>query len=145
MNNENKKKKKKKRKTVNDIVDNFYFFRKLINFWTVFYFALIIYDFFFSLKINNILEVVSVIYIGVLAVYVGNKEFERWYNKHQSRHPGEVFVIFWTILVFSLIFFGTLFKQEYLIPNSIISSYIAVLTILVITRKSKQIYLSRRK
>lgn len=139
------KSKIKKKKTINDIVNNFNFFRKLINFWTIFYFSLIVYDFLFSLNINNILEIVSAIYIGVLAIYVGNKEFERWYNKHQGRHPGEIFVVFWTVLVFSLIFFGTLFKQEYLIPNSIISSYIAVLTILVVTRKSKQIYLSRRK
>jgi len=126
-------------------LNNFLFWRRLINVWTVFFFFLIIYDFFFSLSKSNILDISSAVYIGVLAIYVGDKEFERWYNRHQSRHPGEIFVIIWTVLIFALIFFGTLFKESYKIPSSIISSYIAVLTILVVTSKSKQIYLLRKK
>lgn len=136
---------KNNKKSIVSIVNNFNFLRKLINFWTVFYFSVIIYDFLFTLQISNLLDITSAVYIGVLAIYVGDKEFERWYNKHQSRHPGEVFVVLWTVLIFFLIFFGAVLKNNYSLPSSIISSYIAVLTILVITRKSKQIYLERRR
>lgn len=87
----------------------------------------------------------ATIYIGALAVYASNKEFERWYDKHRSQHPGEIFVILWTILVFFL-FVAGVFKQEvYQLPGAIISSYIAVLTILAVTRKSKQLYRARHK
>ncbi len=136
---------KNNKKSIVSIVNNFNFLRKLINFWTVFYFSVIIYDFLFTLQISNLLDITSAVYIGVLAIYVGDKEFERWYNKHQSRHPGEVFVVLWTVLIFFLIFFGAVLKNNHFLPSSIVSSYIAVLTILVITRKSKQIYLERRR
>jgi len=124
---------------------NFEFWRYLINCWTVLFFSLIIYDFIFGLPAGSSLEIASTIYIGVLAVYVGNKEFERWYNCHHGRHPGEVFVIIWTILVFSLVVVGTISQGNYQIPSPIISSYIAVLTMLVITRKSKQIFYSKNR
>lgn len=123
--------------------NDFNFWHKLINFWTFLFLFFIIYDFFIPFSEGNVLEILSTIYIGVLAIYVGDKEFERWYNRHQSRHPGEIFVIIWTALIFSLIFFGTIFKEAYKIPGAVVSSYIAVLTILVITSKSKQLYRNR--
>lgn len=124
--------------------NNFIFWRRLINFWTFIFFFLIIYDFFSSLESSNSLEIASTIYIGVLAIYVGDKEFERWYNRHEGKHPGEIFIIVWTLLVFSLIIFGTLFQENYKIPNAVVSAYIAVLTILVITSKSKQLYHNKK-
>lgn len=124
---------------------DFNFWRKLINFWSLLFFFFIIYDFFTPLTSGNTLEILSTVYIGVLAIYVGDKEFERWYNKHQSKHPGEIFVIIWTVLIFALIFFGTIFKEAYKLPGAVVSAYIAVLTILVITSKSKQLYKTRNK
>lgn len=132
------------KKTKKPFFNDFNFWRKLINFWSFLFFFFIIYDFFNPL-LGNVLEILSTVYIGVLAIYVGDKEFERWYNRHQSRHPGEIFIIIWTVLIFSLIFFGSIFKEAYKIPGAIVSSYIAVLTILVITSKSKALYRDRRK
>lgn len=44
-----------------------------------------------------------------------------------------------------VLFFMSLFKnRDYQIPNSVISSYIAVLTILAVTRRSKKIYQHKR-
>ncbi len=125
--------------------NDFNFWRKLINFWTFLFLFFIIYDFFIPFSGGNTLEILSTIYIGVLAIYVGDKEFERWYHRHQGRHPGEIFIIIWTALIFSLIFFGTIFKEAYKIPGAVVSSYIAVLTVLVITSKSKQLYRDRKK
>ncbi len=122
---------------------NFDFWRHLINAWSFLFFFVIIYDFFSGNSSEEILDLVSVVYIGALAIYVSNKEFERWYNHHRRQHPGEVFVIMWSILLAVLVAAEFIDHNSYHIPSSVISSYIAVLTILAITRKSKQTYQSR--
>ncbi len=122
----------------------FNFWRYLINFWSILFLLLIFYDFIYGPLVNSILSTVSTIYISVLAIYVGNKEFERWYDKHEGKHPGEVFVFLWTFIIFLLIVSSFLFKKSYNLPDPVISSYIAVLTILVITNKSKQIYKTKQ-
>lgn len=128
----------KKKELVN--VGNFEFWRYLINSWTILFFVVIICDFVVANALVEILDMISVIYVAILAIYVSNKEFERWYNRHHRQHPGEVFVIFWSILIFVLIIFNFINHGVYHIPGSIISSYIAVLTILAVTRRSKMAY-----
>ena len=127
------------------LLNDFRFWRYLINVWTVLFFFLIIYDFFADNRLLELLNVLSAIYIGALAIYVSNKEFERWYDRHESRHPGEVFVIFWSVLVFSMICLDFIFNKAYQLPPAVISSYIAVLTILAVTKKSKELYLRHRR
>ncbi|MFA5155609.1 MAG: hypothetical protein WC453_04215 [Patescibacteria group bacterium] len=122
------------------LLTNFNFWHRLINLWSVLFFFLIIYNFFNPASGGEILDLVSVIYIGALAIYVSNKEFERWYHKHDRQHPGEIFVIIWSILVVLLIVADLLSRGHYRMPGSVVSAYIAVLTILAITRKSKQAY-----
>jgi len=124
---------------------DFRFWRYLINFWSILFFAFILYDFFTNNNYVDFLNILSAIYISVLAIYVSNKEFERWYNRHRGQHPGEVFVIIWSILVFALIIFDFIFQKTYELPGAVISSYIAVLTILAITKKSKELYRSKRQ
>lgn len=125
------------------LVKDFRFWRYLINVWSVLFFVAIIYDLLTNNSCIEVLNIMSMIYIGILAIYVSNKEFERWYHRHHGQHPGEIFVIIWSILVFILIISSLVFKNDYQIPAAVISSYIAVLTILAVTRKSKQIYQSR--
>jgi len=126
-------------------IDDFNFWRYLINFWSVLFFVFIIYDFIAKNSVVGILNILATIYISVLAIYVSNKEFERWYDRHSGKHPGEVFVVIWSIIVFALIVIDFYLGDAYQIPNSIVSSYIAVLTILVVTRKSKQLYQDHRR
>lgn len=121
------------------------FWRLLINLWTILFFSVIVLDFAHDNAYSQALNILSAIYIGVLAIYVSNKEFERWYNKHNSQHPGEIFVIIWSVLVFGVIIADIVFNKAYELPGSVISSYIAVLTILAITRKSKNIYKKKRR
>lgn len=120
--------------------DDFNFWRSIINFWSILFFIIVVIDFFTNNACTEILNVLAVIYIGALAIYVSNKEFERWYDKHESKHPGEIFVVIWSVLVLCLFILDFAFKAEYQMPNSVISSYIAVLTILAVTRKSKELY-----
>lgn len=125
--------------------NDFDFWRKLINAWTLIFFVMIIIDFIYGNAFEEILNAVSIIYISILAIYVSNKEFERWYDRHEESHPGELYVIIWSALIFVLFIVDFAYGNFYKLPGSVISSYIAVLTILVITRKSKEIYILKRK
>jgi cell division protein FtsW (lipid II flippase) len=125
--------------------DDFGFWRKLINAWSILFFIIILVDLFHYNLYENILNVISSIYISILAIYVSNKEFERWYDKHKGNHPGEFFVVIWSVIIASLLICDFIFRDLYNIPGSLVSSYIAVLTILVITKKSKELYKFKRK
>lgn len=125
--------------------NEFKFWRYLINFWSFVFFLFIILDFISGNGYKELLNILSVVYISALALYSSNKEFERWYDQHESKHPGEVFVAIWSILIFLLFGLSFIFKGNYQIPTSVISSYIAVLTILAITKKSKEIYMIKHK
>ncbi len=124
---------------------NFDFWKYLTNFWTIAYFVFVVIDFFLDNAWLQYLDILGFIYIGTLAIYVGNKEFERWYRRHQEKHPGETFVIVWTALIFILLLAGIITKKSYHVPSVVISSYVAVLTILAITEKSKSLFRSREK
>lgn len=126
------------------IGSGFKFWRRLINFWSVIYLLAIIYDFITNNSCGQLLDLLSTVYISALAIYVGNKEFERWYNLHKGKHPGEVFVVLWSLLIVLIIVIDFLWQRSYSLPHSVISSYVAVLTILAITNKSKKLYRRRR-
>lgn len=126
------------------LTNDFKFWRYLINFWSFIFFAAIIYDFFSNNAFAPVLNIISTVYISSLAIYVSNKEFERWYNEHHGQHPGEIFVIMWSILIFILILIDFFSGRSYQLPSSVTSSYIAVLTILAVTRKSKQLYHAKK-
>lgn len=129
----------------NLLAKDFNFWRQLINFLSILFFAVVVYNFFTRNSCASILSLLSTIYISILAIYVSNKEFERWYDQHKSQHPGEIFVIIWSVLIFFLVAGGFFFQRGYELPGSVISSYVAVLTILAITRKSKALYQRRRR
>lgn len=129
-----------------DLIKNdFSFWRYLMNFWTVIFLLFIVFDFSNQNGYSGLLNILAAVYISVLAIYVGNKEFERWYNRHQGQHPGELFVVIWTVIVLGLLVGDILLGDSYVVPGAVVSSYIAVLTILAITRKSKQLYRSKSR
>jgi Na+/H+ antiporter NhaD/arsenite permease-like protein len=140
-----KQTKKTKNSLFKQIPVKFNFWRYLINFWSLFFFVAIIADLHQGNALADSLNVIAVLYVSILAIYVGDKEFERWYDKHLEKHPGEAFVIIWSLIVFCLLMCSLAFREYYQIPNSVISSYIAVLTILVVTNKSKQMYKIKRR
>lgn len=127
---------KKNKKTYFESSTWFY----LTAFWSIIFIGLVVYDFIKDNALGYFIDYLSFIYIGLLTIYVGNKEFERWYKTHKGRHPGEWFVIIWTIVIFSITIIDIIQDKAYKMPSALISSYIAVLTILAITEKSKEIY-----
>ena len=66
------------------------FWRLLSTLWTAIFIPFIIVDFFIEGKYEFLIAPMSAIYLGVLGLYAGTKEFQRWYEDHRSRHPGEL-------------------------------------------------------
>jgi hypothetical protein len=118
------------------------FWRNLTNVWTVIFFAGIVYDFIThnSLDKTEILLPIAVIYDAVLAVYSAEKEFKRWHDCHDTIHPGELYIILWTVLVFGLLAVSIFDHYEYHIPPVVSASYIVAVGVLAITKESKHFY-----
>ncbi len=112
----------------------------LTYFWSFVAFTAIIFDFIYNNSFGSFLAPILVIYIAILTIYVGVKEFERWQEFHKGRHPGEIFVFMWTLMIFGIIIAQFILKTPYKIPQEVISTYIAVLGILAITSKSKSLH-----
>ncbi len=114
--------------------------------WTILFMVFIIVNFFSFSKYDSLTLPLSAVYAGVLTLYAGTKEFDRWYDSHESRHPGEMFVAIWTIIVFfvaTIAFFSV--GKNYVLEPEVVADYIMVLSIFAITQKSKQAYHKRRK
>ena len=114
--------------------------RYIVNIWTLVLFAGIGLNFFYDDMLERALGPICAIYIGVLVIYSAEKEFERWSDYYQGRHPGEIYVVAWTFILVLLSLAGLLFHHEYKVPSEVLATYIAVLSILAITKKSKSFY-----
>lgn len=119
--------------------------RYMTNFWCLVAYGAIIYDFIYDHALGDLLPSILVIYIAFLTIFVGVKEFERWYEVKQSRHPGELFVIGWTIIIMGIFIAKVVLNKAYVIPGEVLSTYIGVLSIMAITQKSKKLKSERRK
>ncbi len=120
--------------------NNLSFWWYFTNFWTFIVLLMVIFNFIANNAFDEYLGIFLVVYIALLTIYASNKEFERWRNLHTSCHPGEMYVIIWTILILLISASDMLMKRAYEMPDSIVSSYIAILTILAITMKSRRVY-----
>mgnify|MGYP001585668118 CR=1 FL=1 len=114
--------------------------RMLTNFWTAFFMIFLVSNFFSLDQYGFLIAPFSIIYIGVLGLYVGTKEFDRWYDLHAERHPGEWFVIIWTIVIFGLIIVSIFLGKEYKVSSEAVAVYIMVLSVFALTQKSKRLY-----
>ena len=115
------------------------FWRYITNLWCLISYTAIIYDFIYNHALGDLLPSILVIYVALLTIFVGAKEFERWYETHQSRHPGELFVIGWTIVIVGIVIAKVVLHKNYSIPGEVMATYIAVLSIMAITQKSKSL------
>ena len=121
---------------------SFKLWRHIVNIWTVIFFASIAYDFFHDsvLSKNETLLAIAAIYGAFLAIYSAEKEFRRWHHMHSSIHPGELYAIFWTLLIMALIAGAAFYNTTYHIPAEVSASYIGMIGVLAITRESKNFY-----
>ena len=114
--------------------------RILTNLWTIAFLIFIVLNFFLEDQLGFLMAIFSALYVGLLAIYVSTKEFDRWYEMHKDKHPGEIFVIVWTIVVLGLFLASILLKKDYKMDEVIVAVYIAVLSIFAVTQKSKRLH-----
>jgi len=126
------------------IFQNEKIWRILTNFWTIIFIAFLILDFFQFNKFEYLTVPFSVIYAGVLGLYASTKEFDRWYEMHEGRHPGELFVILWTVVIFALLGIS-FFIGGYRVSSEAIADYIMVLSVFALTQKSKRLHERKKK
>lgn len=130
------------------MTDPFYretFWRIMVNFWTLAILIFIIINFWSAGEYDHLTGPFGILYTSVLTLYIGTKEFDRWYEKHIGRHPGEWFVIVWTALMFGLFTFSIFWGAPYHVPSDVVAVYIAVLSLFALTQKSKQLYRDKKK
>lgn len=87
----------------------------------------------------------SIIYTGVLGLYVGTKEFDRWYELHDGRHPGEIFIALWTVVMLILFVAQMTLGPKYQVSSEAIADYIMVLSVFALTQKSKKLHQHKHK
>jgi len=128
-------------------IKGFRFWRWMTNIWTFVFFTSIIYDFFNNnvLVNDDVLLALAAIYAASLAIFSAEKEFRRWNNMHDSLHPGELYAFVWTVLIIFLIIGGLSLNKTYHLPTEVSASYIAVISILAITRESKNFYKEKKQ
>lgn len=121
--------------------------RQVCYFWSCVAMVFLIMDFLNHERYGYLFNYISSIYLGILSIYAGTKEFSRWRNVYgdSKRHPGEWFVIIWTLLIFILfICSGVWNKQIYKLSSEAMAVYISIITIFTITQRSKQLYRNKR-
>jgi len=128
------------RKNKSDRVFNINIWRYLVNFWTLAIYVFIVADFFLRNSLAEFLGPICAIYIALLAVYTTQKEFERWHDENIGKHPGEIYVIVWTALIIVLIILEIIYHESYTLPSEAFSTYLVIMGILAITRRSKANY-----
>lgn len=123
-------------------VGNFKFWRRMVNFWTVIFMIAIVFDYLNEniLADQEIILAIAGIYCAALAIYSAEKEFRRWHHMHSSMHPGEMYALVWTVFIIVLVGVQTFIRLPYHMPPEVSASYIAVISVLAITRESKNLY-----
>lgn len=112
----------------------------MTNFWTFLTLTLILENFRQAGELAHLLGPVLAIYVAVLAIFSAEKEFERWQWYNKSRHLGEIYVVLWTIVIVAILLTTYLAGLSYQLESEVFSTYIVVLGILAVTKKSKQIF-----
>jgi hypothetical protein len=126
------------------IKNRMFLWRVVSDFWTLFAFAVIIEDYRQNGALEYLVGPVMAIYVVVLAIFSAEKEFERWYMYNIGRHIGEIYVYAWTLLIAGLFVATYLTHSDYKMSPEIFSTYIVVLGVLAVTRKSKEIFKEKK-
>ena len=116
-----------------------FIWRFLVNVWTLVAMAIFAYEFLTTYPHERLNTELTIIYIGVLTLYVGTKEFRRWHDAHSSTRYGEIYVAIWTLMMIT--FFLLSFRDsELYVSHDLAATYIAVISIFAITRESKHLH-----
>ncbi|MDD4900838.1 MAG: hypothetical protein PHS62_01840 [Patescibacteria group bacterium] len=121
------------------------YWRWLANIWLAVIVFIIIIDFWSGGHYTYLISPISLLYITLLTVYIGSKEFKRWFNHYQGHHPGEIALVIWTVLIFILIISNAYLGSSYHISQDTISTYLVVVTLFIASRGSRAFYTRRQR
>jgi uncharacterized membrane protein YhaH (DUF805 family) len=136
---------KNKKTTISDKYLTARFWRLFSGLWSLVIFVLVILDFITNNGFSSTLGPVAAIYVSVVSIYSAEKEFKRWHSLHKGRHPGELYIILWTVLLIGIVVTDIVLDKPYKVPESIVSAYIAIVGILAVTKSSKKLYTSKEE
>ena len=119
--------------------------RWLTNIWTIFYLSYLFADFFTMNRYSFLIVPMSFLYLGILSLYVGTKEFDRWYDRHRDQHAGELFIALWTVAIFALFLISIYYERQFKLAHEAVAVYIAVLSIFAVTQRSKSLFHAARR
>jgi len=111
----------------------------LLNTWTVITISLFILDFFSNNLYDSTASAIGIIYLALLGIYVGEKEFIRWKTKFSSKFSGEYFVVVWTIIMVIFVIAAPLSLGAFRIPADFAVVYTSVIGVFAITQHSKNL------
>jgi len=114
--------------------------RWLVNLWMIVTGVVVVLDFFSFGKYSFLLSPLTILYISLLSVYVTSKEFQRWFLSYQGRHPGEIAVVLWTALMLMMLILNGWLGEKYHISQEVISLYLAIISIFIVSKGSKAFY-----
>ena len=112
----------------------------LSNFWGCVAAIAFMLTFFNVLDISHILTDITIIYLSILTIFTGLKEYNRWKEKKFfSKSHGEIFIITWTILMVAFIIISAYDKTQYKMATEFTATYLSVMGIFAISKKSKNL------
>lgn len=118
------------------------FWKILSNIWGSVAAIFFLLTFFGAYDLTHVLSDVTIIYLSILSIFTGIKELNRWKNKSfLPRYHGEVFIILWTVLMLLFVMLTAYNKHSYKISTEFTATYLSVLGIFAISRKSKNLKL----
>ena len=122
-----------------------YFWRLLAGLTSIILFGTILFDFYTNNSEPDLLGPIAIIYKAVLVIFIAEKEFERWHEHYNGKRVGERYVLIWTILVFGILIADAILHLPYVMPSEVTTTYIVVLGIFAITRRSKIAFNARQE
>ena len=112
----------------------------MVNLWSLVAFIVFILHFFSRGIFETADSMISILYPAILTIYATQKEYMRW--KSPSYHPhflGEFYVVIWTAVFIAFVLISTFTRGYYKVTLEMVTTYLAVLSIYAITKKSKEL------
>ena len=112
----------------------------LLNVWTIATIIILIADFFSGNRFDTSATSIGIIYLALLGIYAGDKEYARWRDNFQSRFAGEGFVVIWTIIMAFFVILAAIASDSFKVPEEFAAMYTAIIGVFAISYHSKRVH-----
>jgi hypothetical protein len=116
----------------------------ILNLWTAVAIVLFSADFFSGNKYDSAASVIGVIYLALLGIYAGEKEYIRWQTRFASKFSGELFVAVWTVLMLVFAVCAPFSGGAFRLPADFAVVYTSIIGVFAITQHSKNLHNQRQ-